>query len=297
VNRVAARAAELVADRVPFVQATVVRAECPTSARPGDAAIVTAGGVVEGFVGGQCAEASVRVAALEVLDRGEALLLRILPEGGTELPESPGARTVVNPCLSGGALEVFLEPRLPAPVLRIVGATPIAGALAGLARPLGYDVRADPAGPGDPAGATAVVVCSHGRHEPEAIRAALDAGVGFIGLVASRVRGRAVLDAMGLTDGERARVRTPVGLDLGARTAEEVALSIMAEVVRAVRVEGLRPAPAGPGPARPAEAVDPVCGMTVVVGPGTPHLRVGGEDRWFCNPGCRARHAEELGVA
>jgi xanthine dehydrogenase accessory factor len=143
-------------------------------------------------------------------------------------------------------------------------------------------------------GATAVVVSSHGSGEPEAIRAALDAGVPFIGLVASRVRGAAVLDEMGLTDTERARVRTPVGLDIGARTAEEIALSIMAEVVRAVRVDGVKPPAATQAPvAQPMQVIDPICGMTVVVDTDTPHVLDADGDHWFCGPGCRDRYLAE----
>src|SRR5690606_1041246 len=156
----------LIARRVPFVSATVVRAQCPTSARPGDAAIVLADGSIEGFVGGQCAEGSVRTAALDVLSSGEAVLLRILPDAAEEVPDAPGARTVVNECLSGGAIEVFLEPRLPAPILQVVGTSPIAAALAELAPRLGFVVATDP--PAEPP--TAVVVATHGRHELETIR-------------------------------------------------------------------------------------------------------------------------------
>jgi len=291
-GRVAARMAELIAARVPFVHATVVRAQCPTSAHPGDAALVLADGTFEGFVGGQCAEGSVRTASLDVLASGEPLLLRVLPEGEEAFPDAPGARTVVNPCLSGGAVEIFLEPRLPAPLLAVVGTSPIADAVAALAEPLGFAVSRDGDGPAKPAGATAVLVSSHGRFEEESIRAALDAGVGLIGLVASHKRGAAVLDALDLTDAERARVRTPIGVEIGATTAEEIALSIMAEVVKAVRTEGLTPA--GPVPARAAvQAIDPVCGMTVVIGPDVPHLTVDGREHWFCGPGCRDRFAAD----
>jgi xanthine dehydrogenase accessory factor len=111
--------------------------------------------------------------------------------------------------------------------------------------------------------------------------------VGFIALVASRKRGAAVLAGMGLTDEERARIHTPAGVDIGARTPQEIALSIMSEVVRAIRVDGLAPA-AGVPVARPQQAIDPVCGMTVLVGPETPHARVDGRDYWFCCPGCLA---------
>ncbi|MGH9085694.1 MAG: XdhC family protein [Acidimicrobiales bacterium] len=291
-GRVAARMAELIAARVPFVHATVVRAQCPTSAHPGDAALVLGDGSFEGFVGGQCAEGSVRTASLDVLARGEALLLRILPEGEEAFPDAPGARTVVNPCLSGGAVEVFLEPMLPAPLLAVVGTSPIADAVAELAEPLGFAVSRDGDGPARPAGATAVVISSHGRFEDESIRAALDAGVGLIGLVASHTRGAAVLEGLALTDDERARVRTPIGVEIGATTAGEIALSIMAEIVRAVRVDGLTAA--GPAPAPVAvQALDPVCGMTVVIGPDTPHLAVDGREHWFCGTGCRDRFAAD----
>lgn len=290
-RRIAARVGELGQQRRSFVLATVVRAQCPTSARPGDAAIIFPDGSVEGFVGGQCAEGSVRVAALDVLTDGEAMLLRVLPEDGEEFPESPGARTVVNPCLSGGALEIYLEPKLPAPVLSLFGNTPIAAALADFAPMLGFTE-------GRAGGAVAVIIASHGRGEPEAIREALDAGVGFIGLVASAARGAAVLDELELSEDELERVHAPVGLVIGARTAEEIALSILADVVRAVRVDGLQaptPSPAsGDASGWPSTAVDPVCGMTVAVDGDTPHLTHGGIDYWFCNPGCLSRYREEI---
>jgi len=281
----AARMSELAARRVPFVHATVVRAQEPTSARAGDDAIVLSDGSIEGFVGGQCAEGSVRTAALGTLTDGKALLLRVLPEGQSPFPDSPGARVVVNPCLSGGALEIFLEPRLPAPLVHVVGETPVSQAVAALAAALGHEVSRT----GPPSHATAVVVSSLGRAEEDAIRAALDAGVGYIGLVASPRRGAEVLATMGLTEVERARVKSPAGLWIGARTAEEIALSIMAEIVSAIRLGGL--AVEAPQPPAPAQALDPVCGMTVVVGPQTPHAVIDGVEHWFCGTGCRDRFA------
>jgi len=287
-----ARVSELIDSGTAFVQATVVRAQCPTSARPGDSAVVFADGTIEGFIGGQCAEGSVRTAAVPLLETGEALLLRILPSGEDEFPESEGARTVVNPCLSGGAIEVFLEPKLPAPRLAVIGTTPIAESLEALAGNLGFGVDRT-GGVADVRGYTAVLISSHGRDEEQTIRAALDAGVGFIGLVASTVRGAAVLESLDLTPEERAVVHTPVGVEIGARTAPEIALSILADVVRAIRVDGLT-APVDERPAAPVDAIDPVCGMTVTVMADTPHLQANGEDFWFCNPGCRTRYADEI---
>ncbi|WP_028647000.1 XdhC family protein [Nocardiopsis sp. CNT312] len=290
------RSRELLADRVPFVEATVVRAQVPASVRAGDGAIVLADGSIEGFVGGRCARDSVRTAALEAIRERRSVLLRVLPDGGEPFPEAPGAHVVVNPCLSGGAMEIFLQPRLPDPVVGVVGASPIVSALAEQAGPLGFIVSAG-ADTSVVAGATAVVVASHGGDEEGAVRAALDAGVGYVGLVASRRRGAAVLEALALSEEERARVRTPVGLDIGAATPAEIALSILAELVRAVRLEGLTaPEPAGcrsgsGGPAPLQTALDPVCGMSVTVEADTPRLEVDGQEYWFCAPGCRDHYA------
>ncbi|NNF53764.1 MAG: carbon monoxide dehydrogenase accessory protein [Acidimicrobiales bacterium] len=296
-HRVATRVAELVQQRRSFVQATVVRAQCPTSVRPGDAAVVLADGSIEGFIGGQCAEGSVRTAALGVLESGESVLLRILPEDGEEFPATPGAVTTINPCLSGGALEVFLEPMIPAFGLTVVGQTPIADALIHLGGALGYAVVSSHEGSiNDEAPPAAVIIASHGRNEEASIRAALDAGVGFIGLVASQRRGTAVLEQMDLNPEERQAVRSPVGAWIGAKTAEEIALSVLADVIKAVRLEGLRP-PKAHSTTRPTTAVDPVCHMAVTVQENTPHLHHNGADYWFCNPGCRTRYAEELGAA
>ena len=234
-------------------------------------------GTIEGFVGGQCAESSVAAAALGGRSTtGEAILLRILPEGEEGFPESPGAVTVVNPCLSGGALEMFLEPRLPAPLARGGGHDPHRRRGDDARRTTRVRDRIVPAGHPPPEASTAVIVSSHGRDEASTIRAALDAGVGFVGLVASRRRGASVIEEMALSADERARVHTPVGVAIGARTAEEIALSIMAAVVRAIRRGGPRPAP-GRTPPATFEVVDPVCGMPVVVGPDTPALRTGDE--------------------
>ena len=289
---IAERIVELTDSRVPFVRATVVRAQEPSSAHAGDRAIILADGSIEGFVGGHCTESSVRSAALGILGSGESLLLRVLPDGQEAFPETPGASVVVNPCLSGGALEIYLEPLLPPPLLHLVGGSPIAEAVANLASGLGYVVdRAD--GAADPQGATAVVISSHGGDEAGQIRAALDAGVGFIGVVCSRTRGQTLIDSLGLSDEEARRVHAHVGVDIGARTAPEVALSIMAAVVRSIRLDGVTPV--DPVEAAPVEvAIDPVCGMTVTIGPDAVHASVNGVDHWFCCAGCRSSFLEGL---
>lgn len=184
------RAAQLVAARTPFVRATVVRAQQPTSARPGDEAILLADGTIEGFVGGHCAQNSVRKAAMGVLQAGESVLLRVLPDGDVHFPEAPGACVVVNPCLAGGSLEIFLTPQLPAPLIQIYGETPIADALIELCGLLGYDARRDTDPADTDALPTAIVIASHGGPEAEIIRTALDNGVGMSGWWPARYAAR-----------------------------------------------------------------------------------------------------------
>jgi xanthine dehydrogenase accessory factor len=280
---VTATAAELTRTRVPFVQATVVRAQKPTSAHAGDTALVRADGSIDGFVGGTCAEASVREYGLMTLSTHQPLLLRIVP-GEVAGAGEEGAVTVVNPCLSGGAVEIFLEPRVPAPRMLVVGDSPVAEALADLGRPLGFDVQLVAGEEAAPAvGDAALVVASHGRGEAPALTAALRLGVPYVGLIASRIRGAGVLSALDVTDEQRRRVHSPAGLDIGGRTAAEIALSVLAELVAERRARE-KVAPASPAP---VSGVDPVCGMTVAAVDSTPHVDLDGTTTWFCCEGCR----------
>jgi len=280
------RAAGLRKARVPYVHARVVLAERPTSAKPGDEALVLSDGTIEGFVGGTCAESTVLAQGLALIDSGESLLLRITPE-----PEAPqqGKLVVHNACLSGGTLEIFLEPVLPAPRLVVFGDAPVARSIRALALHLGWDVpgvsgdigSVDPAIGADVA---AVVVASHGRDEEVALTAALRLGVPYVGLVASRKRGEAVLASLDVDASDLGRVHTPAGLDIGARSSDEVALSIMAEIV------SIRPRPSGrplaDGAASSGTATDPVCGMSVATVDSTLHLDHDQGRVWFCGSGC-----------
>ena len=282
------RAEALRAEGIPFVHARVVLAERPTSAKPGDEAIVLSDGTIEGFVGGQCAQATVRAQGLAVIESGSPLLLRISP---VPEPEQSGKTVVHNPCLSGGTLEIFMEPVLPAPRVAVVGDTPIARAMATVGRALGYDIA--PWSLQDMRTTDAVVVASHGFDEEQALVDAVKAGIPYIGLVASPKRGRAVIASLDLTDDERARIKAPAGLDIGARTPEEVALSILAEVIERRSERGPRPGlrslpllgePSAPGG---ATAIDPICRMTVAAVETSIHAEVDGVTFYFCCPGCK----------
>jgi xanthine dehydrogenase accessory factor len=284
------RADALRAARTPFVVATVVRAQRPTSVRTGDAALVLGDGAIEGFVGGACAEQSVRMHALRALETGEALLLRILP-GDDDAPAAEGAVTVQNPCLSGGSLEIFLEPMLASPRVLLVGDTPIAGAVARLGVELDLDVVTVPGADIEPAADDlALVVAAHGRDELHALRRGLEAGLPYVGLVASRVRGAAVvaeLQAEGVSPERLEALETPAGLDIGARTPEEIALSILARIVAVRRREQTVSVRVVAPVQERATSIDPVCGMAVVAVEQTPHVDHTGRRVYFCCDGCR----------
>ncbi len=325
-----ARADGLRAERTPFVLATVVRAERPTSAKPGYRAIVLPDGTIEGFVGGACAESTVRLQSLAVLRAGRSTLLRVTPSADGQ-PAVEGMVVVDNPCLSGGTLDIFLEAVVPAPLVYVFGDTPIARALADVGSAAGYAVTlaTDPDAP-IPRDTAAVVVASHGHDEAPVVRAALHADVPYVALVASRTRAPAALAEADLPADLAGRVRSPAGLDLAARTPGDVALSVLAELVQ-VRAatpettalettvpettapqatapesavpESAVPAPRhGDAPVAPEArtrlpvldlitAVDPVCGMSVAVAATSLRLEHGGRTWYFCATGCRTAFA------
>ena len=277
-----ARAAELEAAGRPFVVATVVAVRRPTSARPGASGIVHPDGTIEGWVGGSCAQPVVVREALRALVDGQPRLLRLSKDVPAEGRRGDGIVELVMTCHSGGTLEIYVEPHLPAPVLWVAGTTPIAGALVALGSAAGwrvsvFDPVADPAAfPGAEQrdrrhGAPrhrirrrrpAVVVATQGVWDEEALAAALSRNAAYVGLVASPTRAGVVRawlrDEARIPDERLAALRAPAGLDLGAETAEEVALSILAELVQVRR--GTAAFVASPGPAtlagRDESAVD-----------------------------------------
>jgi len=281
-------AAALAAARTPFVIATVVRVEKPASAHPGDTAIVHPDGRLEGFVGGACATSTVRLHALHVLETEQPLLLRIQPDGDQAAAEA-GISTVVNSCLSGGALEIFLEPQLPAPLVRVVGDSPVADVLRELAPPLGFEVAV---GDSADAGDAAVVIASLGHDDGQAVEQALSCGAAYVALVASRRRGRAVVEglrAAGVAPVDLERLHTPAGLDIGARTHAEIALSILAELVQERSLDRAAHEQAY----APVGMADPVCGMVEPPDAGWQRVEYLGREFVFCCDGCMQRFQAE----
>ena len=325
-----ARAAELDGAGRPFVVATVVAVRKPTSARPGASGIIHPDGTIEGWVGGSCAQPVVVREALRALADGQPRLLRLSRDVPGEGRRADGVIELVMTCHSGGTLEIYVEPHLPAPLLWIVGTTPIAGALVTLGAAAGWKVTLiDPIAEADafpaadrvhasadireldPEASPYVVVASQGIWDEEAVGLALTRDVAYVGLVASPTRAAVVRDWLReetTVGADRiAALRAPAGMDIGAETAEEVALSILAELVQVRR--GRADFVASPGPATVAGALpdtitlepvvddivllDPVCGMTVERAHARHLAEHDGTVYAFCSIGCRTRFIKE----
>jgi len=313
-------AARVTAERQPYALATVVRSERPTSGKPGNMALISADGVMHGWIGGSCTRSEVIRHALETLDQGEPRLLAF----GSSPGRPDGLVPVPMSCSSGGKVEVHVNPVLPAPVLVVAGSSPVAVALVRLGGAMGYTTVAETSE--DEALAAAAdeivddlaetaaryaerprgwrlygVVATMGRRDERSLAELAAAAPDYLGVIASPTRMeevRRVLAAQGLGAGEIARVRGPAGLDIGAESPEEIAVSILAEIVQLGaepgESEAREPAGAPAGeeaimePAAAQEAIDPVCGMTVNVA-GSPSSVFEGEPVYFCCEGCRTR--------
>src|SRR5690349_16478762 len=297
-----------------FALATVVWRQGPSSSQQGARAIITAEGELHGWIGGACAEPTVIREAQQVIAHGTPRLLLLGSPGqfGAAIPD--GMTVVPISCQSEGALEVYIEPVVPAPHLVIVGRSPMAHTLAGMARALNW--RTDMVAGEDFTAAAAhegsmVIVATQGHGDEEAIEQAAAARPAYLGLVGSRRRGAAVLGYLadrGLPAAQLDRVHVPAGLDLGHISHQEIAVAILAELVQ-LRASGALAGAAGAASVRktpttlasttaaaapagrtePAEAVDPVCGMTVAATAASHPLAHDGVTYYFCCPGCRRK--------
>ena len=290
---VLAQATDLARRGEAFALATVVWRQGPSSSQQGSRAIITADGRLHGWIGGACAEPAVIREARQVIADGSArlLLLGSPAQFGESVPD--GMTVVPISCQSEGALEVYIEPVVPAPSLIVVGRSPMARTLTELARTVGWQARLIPgeefssadAGPG-----SIVVVATQGHGDEEAVQQAVAARPAYLGLVGSARRGEAVLGYLaerGVPRDQLDQVRVPAGLDLGPTSHQEIAVAILAELVQ-LRADGTLSTGAGPAvAAAPAEAADPVCGMTVTVSPDGRPLSHDGTTYYFCSAGCR----------
>jgi xanthine dehydrogenase accessory factor len=303
-------AADLARRGEPFALATVVARKAPVSTHVGDTAIVTRDGSFHGWVGGSCTRPTVLAEAEAALADGRPRRVVLDP---APVARDDGAHVFPMTCHSGGSVEIHIQPVLPAPHLAVYGVSPTARALARLAKAMGYAVSAvDPMADAsafpqadhietEPAGLVVergaapffAVVATQGQWDEDAILAALAHEPDYVAVVASPKRFgemRSLL-ASRASEAALARVKNPAGLDLGAQSPEEIALSILAEIVK----ERPRAAVAASASAATAEAetavtaIDPVCGMSVAVKGARHRATHAGEEYYFCNAGCRER--------
>ena len=337
------RAAELARRGESFVLAVVVRREPYSSSQQGDSAIITADGSYHGWLGGNCTRPQVLREAAQALVDGKPRLIALSPE--PELQVRAGVTPLPMTCHSGGTVDIFLEPVLAAPRLVVFGVSPVARAVGQLGKAMGYlvDVVDPDAHPAELPGADRVftdlaaaelrsgapiasaVVASMGENDEDAVAAALAMRPAYLGVVASRKRFavlRQTLIDRGISAHALDAIRSPAGLDLGGRQPEEVALSILAEIVQhkhAARAAGEHagasvvagpapvvaagpapgPAPvaaaAAPAPGAPATAIDPVCHMTVTIATARHVGTWDGRTWYFCNPRCKDKFLADPG--
>jgi xanthine dehydrogenase accessory factor len=300
-------ASRLAARDEAFAICTVVRREPPSSARVGDTALVTGSGQVFGWAGGGCTRSTLLREALRAMADGEARLLSLSPDPGEV--QRPGMVALPMTCKSGGTVELYVEPVLPVLRMVVFGNTPAARATARIAHAMGYRtdvIDPDAAEVDFPEGtrvrprldgendmpAAHVLVATMDERDPEAIEAALRLRPAYLGVIASRKRFAELRDALAARGVDRDALDSivaPAGMNIGARTPEEIALSVIAQIVerncRATSQEAT--AGARPGAEARREAVDPVCGMTVAVSGARHVAEVDGQSFYFCCAGCR----------
>jgi xanthine dehydrogenase accessory factor len=292
-----------------FALATVVWRRGPSSGKEGYRAVITASGQVFGFIGGACAEPVVVREARRILAEGVPRLVFLgTPDELESVAVREGISYVPMSCQSEGALEIYIEPVEPKTHLVVVGRSPMVEALVQMGQAIGWrTVLVDPDGGAAESHPSAqcvvsaldfkaadvderslVVVATQGHHDEEAVEQALLAGPAYIGLVGSRPRAKSVLDYLegrGLSRETLDRVKVPAGLDLGKVSHREIAVGVLAELVK-LRAAGDLVQGARPEMPEVAEAVDPVCGMTVEVGSARQKVVYDGTTYYFCCAGC-----------
>ena len=246
---------ELRARGEPFVLATVVAYKSPQSAKPGSRAIIRADGSMSGWVGGGCVQPILLREAQEALKTGQPKLLSISPDAAHD--DWKGVESYRMTCEGGGSLEIYLEPFLPKPELLVVGDSPVAETVAQLGELVGFKVIADPSLINE---STYVVVATMGNSDEEGLLSVLGSKPKYFGLVASEKKSQALFDyarEKGYTDEQIGLIKCPAGLELGAETMPEIALSVIAEITQ------LRRTTSSQQPVVEVSAIDPICGMTV----------------------------------
>ncbi len=283
----------------PFALATVVRCEPPTSAKPGAKALIRKDGTIVGWIGGSCAEPVVVKEALRALHDGQPRFIALVGDRGASRGREEGLLEYTMTCHSGGTLEIYVEPVLPKPQLLLIGEGPVVETLVKLGQAVEFTVTVVPAetvverlARVPVSSRTLVVVASHGSADQEALEQVLQSEAGYVSLVASKKRAGAVIEALrarGVPADQLSRVKAPAGLDIGAVTPEEIAVSILAEIIQISRSRKVewKPAEAMAEEIGGIEARDPVCGMSVTVASARYRSERFGKRFYFCCQRCQ----------
>jgi xanthine dehydrogenase accessory factor len=302
-NWIIRKAQELMAQGIPFALATVVRRERPTSSEPGDKAIITADGDLTGWVGGSCAQPTVVKEAQGAIADGEPRLVVITPNVEEQARE--GAILYHMSCYSGGTLEIHIEPYLPEPQLIVCGASPAAEALVKIGKTVGFQtVLIDPSAAPEKFATTAdlvlariekeklppcreryAVVATMGNWDEQAVQELLALSPDYLGVIASKKRFRQMMQ--GMSQEKLDSIRCPAGIEMPVRTLQEIALSIVSEIV-SIRRSRAPQAEAPASPQRESTVVeDPVCHMTVDARTTQTMLEFEGIAYYFCSAHCK----------
>jgi xanthine dehydrogenase accessory factor len=288
-----------------FAIATVVRFEAPISGKPGDKAIIFADGEVWGWIGGGCAKPAVVKEALKALKDGRPRLVRISPSSS----EGEGIVAYNMTCHSGGTLDIYIEPVLPKPHILIMGRSPVGQTLARLGKAINYtvSVAAPDANQESHPGAdriradlnlselkigprTFIVVSTQGQCDEEALENALHTDASYVAFVASKVKAAKVLHYLGergISAERLSQLKAPAGINIGAGSPEEIAVSILAEIVQLNRSRVTKRPDAPAPPVEKPEARDPICGMIVDTRAAEYKSEIDGQSFYFCCAGCK----------
>ena len=314
-NQFLEKAQRLSQNKEAFAIAFVINRQLPSSGKPGDKAVIEKDGTITGWIGGGCTRGIVLKEAVAALKDGKPRVVRISPDGPGE--SRPGVLDYNMTCQSGGTVELYIEPVLPRPHLLILGKSHVAMALSRIGRAMDYPVsilargvdkaafpdaeRVIDTATVDPALLTPntfIVVCTQGENDEDALQQALESELPYVAFIASRTKANAVFGGLrqrGLTFEQLKRVKTPAGLDINAKLPEEIAISILAEVIAFMRSEQM------PQPEEAANAeemsdkifINPVCNVPVEKSTAKHVLEYEGMNYYFCCDGCKVSFEKE----
>jgi xanthine dehydrogenase accessory factor len=301
------KADELLSEGQSFAIAVVVRYQAPISGKPGNKAIIFPDGKIWGWIGGGCAQPAVVKEALKALADGQPRLIRISPSSSPE----EGIVDYTMTCHSGGTLDIYIEPVLPKPHILILGRSPVAKTLARLGKAIGYAISVVAPGAdresfpdSDLVQAeldlgqlkttpqTFIVVSTQGEGDEEALEQALLTKAAYVAFVASKAKASKLLGYLkerGVTADRLNQVRAPAGLEITATSPEEIAVSILAEIIQVNGTRAASQKKQAQSPVPKHEAKDPICGMMVDVSVAKHKSEFHGNSFYFCCSGCKQK--------